>query len=270
MTWKFTDRKMQICAMFVLLTLSPFQSSFAKHTKHKSSDYKNSTKNGWFLGLEGGSVKPSLDNSTTIPNGSSTSPPNNVDYFSIGTPDRTTESAVLAGYRFVHKGRFFPSTSLAVRYQHINTFKVTGMIQQYSLPSFTNYDYKFYVSSDILSLQGKATIVQMGPFSPYISAGVGQANNNFSNYTEQAVSGVTPRLSPDFNNHTTTNLTYNVGVGVDWKITRKLSASLGYEYANLGRVKSGTGAQDDWNGDSLSFGTLKTQTVLMNVTYQIT
>lgn len=258
------------CALFVLLSFLPFHSSFANLPDQKSSTNKNQMNKGWFFGLDAGWVKPSLKNSTSVLNGNSAPAPNNSDLYTVNNPGSTSEVTGYAGYRFIRDTWFVPSTSVAVRYQHINRFTVKGTVQQYSLPTFTNYNYSFNLSSDVLSLQGKADLFQIGFLAPYFGAGIGIATNKFGNYNEQATSGVTARVSPDYANRSYTNATFNIGAGFDFQINRNFSATLAYEYTNLGTVKSGKGEGDSWTGEALQFGLLRAQMVSFSVYYQLT
>lgn len=223
--------------------------------------------NGWFFGAEIGGALPQLKNSTTVFNGSTQPAPNNVDLYSINEPGSTPNYSLYFGYHFVRLSQSFPYFNLALRYQHLNSFKVKGTVEQYSLPAFVNYNYSLNAYSNVYGLFGKLALYQFHRLAPYISAGIGLAQNRTNNYTEQATSGVTPRTSPDYSGAYLDNLMYSLGIGLDFQINRQVSASLGYEFSNLGKIKMGHGNGDFWQGQTLSLGTLKTNAILLSINY---
>ena len=102
--------------------------------------------------------------------------------------------------------------------------------------------------------------------SPYLGLGLGVASNSTTTYTESPLSGVTPRVSPAFAARTNNNFTYNVGAGLDYKISYRSILSLGYEFQNLGRIQSDYGAST-WSTDLLNLGTYTSNAVLLNFCY---
>lgn len=255
------NKTTRITAAVLSLNLLYLPLSFAKTT------YPS----GWFLGAEAGVVFPHLKSSTTVPNGSEVGSPYNMDLYTIKNPNTTQNFALDFGYRFTRKKHaFIPFYTLALRYQHVNSFKIKGMVEQYSDPEFLNYDYSLNASSNIFSFFGKADLCQYKSISPYISASVGLVENQISNYSEQAVSGVSlPRIDPAYAGTSSHNFMYSAGVGFDYRINRQCTASLGYEFANLGKLKTGKGKNDNWQSESLSLGTLKTNAILLSVSYQL-
>jgi opacity protein-like surface antigen len=132
-----------------------------------------------------------------------------------------------------------------------------------------NYNYQINASSNIFALLGKVDLYDFHSFDPYLTLGLGVANATLKGYQESPESGIIARVSPDYQSHTSSSFTYSLGLGVDYFITPKITASLGYEYADLGNIKSGDGTST-WSGSSLSFGKLTTHTVLLSVFYQLT
>ncbi|MDX1902331.1 MAG: outer membrane beta-barrel protein [Gammaproteobacteria bacterium] len=241
---------------------------FTAFNPAQSFAYATPKNSGWFIGAGGSWNWSSLGNSASVANGSLAPPPSNSDLYTINTPSSHAGFQIYAGYRFVRAARLFPYYSFAFRYTHIAEGQTRGVIQQYSSPTFQNYNYSVNFNTDIYGIEAKLDLYQFGALSPYLSAGAGIVNNSVYNYQETAVSGVTPRISPDFGSSDQNNFAFNLGVGIDYQITQNLSASLGYEYANLDKL-TGTGKGADWVGQPISFGTLKNNTVLLNVFYQI-
>lgn len=225
------------------------------------------TPSNWFVSGDLGLLMPSLGNSsTTINNGSTTQPP--TDIYLISKPGVAPTLALQGGYRWTRINPWFSSFSLGLRYQYLTSFKTSGTIQQYASAANTNYDYNLNVSAHVLSVLGKLDIYQFKHFAPYVTLGLGQAFANVAGYSESPLGDVIPRNSAGFQNKNNLNMTYSAGLGVDYKFNRKLSMSLGYEYANFGKLKTGNGSAA-WSNQSLSLGALSSSAILLGLRYQI-
>ena len=84
--------------------------------------------------------------------------------------------------------------------------------------------------------------------------GVGQAFTYIGGYTEDPLGNVQPRVNPSYQSKSAVNTVLSVGAGVDYIFNRLWSMSLGYEYASLGKLKTGNGSTANWTNQSLSFG----------------
>jgi opacity protein-like surface antigen len=222
----------------------------------------------WFVGVSAGVAWPGLPNSATVPNGFPFAPPQNLDLFSIQVPSAAATWALNVGYRWVRSTAFFPLMSLALRYAHINAFNASGLIEVASDPLYTNYSYSAKISPNIFTLFGKIDIYNFHSFLPYISLGLGESWNTFTNYTQQGINDTYSQPGTQFGDNTTARFTYNFGVGIDYLINPRSTLSLGYEYADLGKVISGNGTQL-WSNTSLSMGDLTSNTVLLGINYQL-
>ena len=223
-----------------------------------------------FVGVGAGASWSDLPNHTTVPNGSGQPAPYDVDRYSIDQPSANAMWALDIGYRWIQPTRFLPRYSLAFRYQHFNNIDVNGQIDQYSLPDFNNYNYSADINANTFMLLGKFNLFECHSFSPFVSVGIGETLNETSNYKEQALSGITARVSPDYETNTVSNFTYSVGAGIDYIINQSFSMSLEYEYIDLGQAKMGHGAADSgWSGQSLTLGTLTSNVLMLGVSYQI-
>ena len=220
----------------------------------------------WFVGASGGVAFSSVANtSQSLANGSSYPSPYNTDLYTIQNPDATMAWSLYGGYRWETIREWFPDINLALRYQHLDSVSVNGTIDQYSLPGFVNYSYTANGSSNALSAFGKVDIYQYRSILPYVSLGLGLAWNTMS-YSEQAYNGITPRVSPGYGG-TSTNFAYNVGLGLDYILNRRVTLSLGYEYASFGSM-SGSGTST-WSSDTLSLGSLSSNTLLFSAFYEL-
>lgn len=243
-------------ASLLLFTLTIFASSA------KAID---SPHNGWYLGAELGLTKPNLKNTTTVNNGSNYPAPSNQDRYSIHTSNMT-DLGVQLGYRFSRNASFIPAYSIGLRYQHLFQNKVQGSVIQYSLADFNNYRYAVNVQSNLLSLYSKIDIATLGPIMPYVDLGLGMVRSRISQFSESPNANITPRLSPSFAARTQGQFAYTLGAGIDITLMPKLWMNIGYDFQSLGNLSTGHG-NHAWSADRLNFGTFKTNTGLIGLTY---
>lgn len=232
--------------------------------------YKNdmaSSSGTVFIAGYGGTQRPTTDNHFTVNNGSGFPYPYDQDQYSR-TIHSSASAAAEVGYRWVRDTSFFPAYALSVRYQHIFDDNIGNQVTQYSLPEFDNYSYNWNVSSDIISLIGKLDLAEWGRVMPYISGGFGIAFNHATGFNETAYPGVTPRTSPGFRDYTATQFAYQLGLGVDFKMSNQLLLSLGYDYQNLKAFSSDQGVSS-WAGTTLSSSKFHTNTVMLGLTYLV-
>lgn len=259
----FLKRFLFILFLFVSTFMLESQAAFANYSTH---DYEK-TNNQWLVGIGGGGATRSLPSSTKISNGTPVSAPYNHDIFSINTSDRGGIFTLFGGYQWNRLTCLLPYYNLSLHYEHQLDASITGKVQQYALPQFTNYHYSMSLNSDILSIIGKVGIIKYKLLTPYLSVGIGTAFNHLNSYDELPIGSVFPaRINPGYGRHSNTNFAYTIGAGVDIFCDRNIWISLGYEYWNLGKVHSGSGA-GSWSSTQLNFGTLESNTLLATVTY---
>jgi opacity protein-like surface antigen len=219
----------------------------------------------WFASVGVGGAFPQLKSSLSVNNGSGFPAPYNEDRYST-----TNNSEVIigasAGRRWHQEDVWLPAVSFGGSYQHFFTTAAGGTVMQNSLPDFTNYNYQWGVSSNVVLATATLNLFQYNKISPYVNVGLGAAFNHANGYSESALPGVTPRISPNFAENTSGNFAYNLGVGVDLQPMPQFMASLGYLYQDLGAVSSGVGTQT-WSGQSLRLGSYASNTLFMHVTY---
>ena len=219
----------------------------------------------WFIAGDVGVQVPTINNPLTVNNGSGFPSPNDLDSFTTGT-NAALLLGVDGGYQWQRESRYFPAYALGLRYKHFFNSNVGGQITQYSLPEFTNYNYKWNLSSDILLFTGKLDLVRFGAFSPFVNGGVGVTFNHASGYQETALNDVTPRISPSFGDYTQAAFAGSVGAGLDWQVNPKLILSLGYEYQSLGHIDSGAGT-GEWSGSALQSTDYHSNSAILSVNY---
>lgn len=146
------------------------------------------------------------------------------------------------GYVWSRPETWFPRYSVGANIRYVPNTSISGDVEQYSLPQFLNYIYTYDVNLLSALVVIKANIYRWQNFLPYILLGGGVTNYSASNYTEQATSGVTPRVNPAFNGGSGNNFTYELGIGVEYLILKNVSINLDYDYMNFGTIDSGVGA----------------------------
>ncbi len=216
----------------------------------------------WFITAGAGAEFPTAKGNISINNGSFFPAPYDTDTY---TTNQSSSALVIvmAGRRWERESKWIPAFSLGVLYQHSFLDTVKGTVSQYSLPEYTNYNYYWDLSSDIVLASAKLNLYAQNRFSPYITAGLGGAFNH-SSYSEEALPDVTPRLSPDFSGNNN-QFAYNVGAGIDFRASNNCIINVGYLYQNLGDISAqGSGA---WSDTSFGLRTYGLNEVLASATY---
>jgi opacity protein-like surface antigen len=222
----------------------------------------------WFAGIGAGATFLNVDNNHFISSGEGW--PDD-KYHNTGV-DATGLLVLDGGYQWARNSVWLPFYSLAVSYTYGFPAKVKGKVEQYSLPEFTNYNYQYKIQTQTFLAQIKADLYRWRCLMPFLLAGAGVSLNNASNYAEQPVPGVTPRISPGFKGQTNTYFSYVFGAGLDYIVQKNIWASLTYEYSNLGRAQTGSGVNTvtltgtNYASDNLKTN-VKSNAVFLSVTY---
>lgn len=225
-------------------------------------------KGQWTIGADFGITFPYSNHTMTVNNGSDYPEPLNVDQFSVAQQHHPAVFGVQIGRRWERAEQWVPAYAASLRYQHLFTQDLHGSISQYSLPEFKNYSYRWGMSAEVLSLNGKINIVRFGRVMPYVDAGLGVSLNRGMSYQESAYEDVTPRVSPGFTSHRQGQFYYNAGAGLDVQLTPQVIVYGGYNYQHFGRMSSGRG-QSTWAGERLSLRNFASNTVLVGLTYVV-
>lgn len=223
--------------------------------------------NHWFVQLQGGVVFPLSQSNILVDNGSNFPPPANVDAYSVKQSNQGT-IALTVGDRIAMQSPLINHYTLSGRLQYVFSANVGDTIMQYSLPEFLNYNYDWKLSTLALTADTKLNLFHFSKFSPYVNGGLGVSFNEARSFNETAFSDVTPRISPAFSNHTSTQFTYHAGAGLDFLLIPNWLFSAGYEFESFGDFSSGKG-QSTWSGEALRLGNYQTNTLLFGVTYLI-
>lgn len=222
----------------------------------------------WIAGVGAGATFINVDNNHYVSPGGGWP----VDRYHNNSVDATGLLALNGGYQWALNSAWLPYYSLAASYTYGFPAKVKGNVEQYSLPEFTNYNYQYKIQTQTFLAQIKADLYQWRGLMPFLLAGAGVSLNNASNYAEQAVPGVTPRINPAFTGQTNTYFSYVFGAGLDYILQKNIWVNLTYQYSNLGKAQTGPGTNASMlTGMNYATDNLKTNvrsnSVLLGVTY---
>ena len=214
--------------------------------------------NHWHLGVGVGGTFPHLDNSFIKtgdgwPEDKYTANPDGSVFFSFFT-----------GYTWENDNLWLPAYSLRLNYLYGLSADVDGHVEQFSLPEFKNYKYQYQLQSQALLGVLKVDLYRYRNIMPFVSAGLGVAWNKFSDYDEQALEGITPRVSPQFASRTHSDFAYTFGAGFDFSVTERLSLTLEYNFDGFGHLESGE--SQGYGGDNIE-SELNTNMILLSVVF---
>lgn len=222
-------------------------------------------KNHWYVSAGGGMEYPHFNAASRVNNGSGFTPPANQDIYSFQN-NHHPFLTLSTGYRYAATRLWLPALSLGLNYQYLPSNDIGGHIVQYSDPTFTNYNFRWDITTQLLLAAAKLNLFQYHHLMPYVSAGMGAAYIRASSYHETALAGVTPRTSAGFAENTNTQFAYTLGAGLDYQINSTWLVSGGYQYLNLGKIRSGSGSAG-WSGQSLYLGYYRSNELLINLIY---
>lgn len=248
------DMKRILCTV-ALLSLTASAVSSAASTNH----------NAWYASGGIGMDYPHFNANWRVNNGSGFAPPANQDIYTFQN-NHHPYLTLATGYRFVRNNAYLPALSLGLNYQYLPSNDVGGQIVQYSTPSFTNYNFKWDITAQLLLLSAKLNIYKYQNLMPYISAAAGAGYIRASSYGETAYPDVTPRTSAGFAESTNTQFVYTLGLGADYQMKSNLLATLGYQYLDLGKIRSGSGS-GSWQSATLNLGRYRSNELFLSLTY---
>jgi opacity protein-like surface antigen len=222
----------------------------------------------WYLGVGAGRSFYQMDSDNYINPGPGW--PND-HYYKNSIHDSSFVEAN-AGYSWVRFNDWFPAVSLGLRYDYSMNGKVSGNINQYNLGQFRNYSYSYKFNRQTLLGMFKLDIYKYNCFMPFVLVGAGMSYNKGSNYVEQPLANVTPRISPGYSSNSTYNFSYIVGAGIDYAFRDDIWATLEYNYGDFGNVRTGNGQVVpsipgiDYSTQHLT-NKIKANTLLLSFTY---
>lgn len=146
----------------------------------------------------------------------------------------------------------------SIRFMPIGSVPVSGYVWELYTPAFTNLAYKYRLKSDILLFENAVSWTS-SPLRPSFILGVGRATNRVSYYEEYALNNYTIILSEKFKNSKSTELAYEIGVGLDYPI-KKAVIELAYRFVNVGQASLGLSPSQN-STDRLSTGQINYHTI---------
>lgn len=194
-------------------------------------------------------------------------------YVSNGISDQPF-FALSGGYTWARPNDWLPYYSLGLKLMYVSTSTVSGYIDQYSLPTFRNYDFKYDVQLLNVMATAKVDLYRWKDFMPYLTGGLGLTNYYTSQYSETATSGVTPRVSPGFGDGSGNNFSYTLGVGVDYVVKQNLWVNLEVNYNSFGNVGTDNGQNyatltgTNYDDESLK-NSISATSVFLGLTYYV-
>jgi len=143
--------------------------------------------------------------------------------------------------------------------------RLNGIIWDDADPQFDNYSYHYIISHSHIAIKGKLLKDCGYWFIPWVSGSIGLGFNRAHNFIN------TPLIfealpNANFANHTTTALTYTLGIGVQKSINDQWQVGIGYEFADWGKSKLERAAGQTMHS-GLKLSHLYTNGVLFNLTY---
>lgn len=220
----------------------------------------------WYLAGQLGGQTATTDSSTTVHNGSGFPAPFDRDIYTASNRNMAVLLGLEAGKRWDISHAWLSAFSIGLRYQYFMNTDVHGEVIQFSLPQFTNYDYKWQSASNLLLANAKLNFKQYQQFSPFVNAGLGGVFYRDGKYSETALADVTARISPNYGSRSGGQFAYQLGAGIDYRFSETTILNAGYQFSNLAQMQSGSGT-DSWSSQSLHFGNLHSNAFLLGMTY---
>jgi opacity protein-like surface antigen len=138
----------------------------------------------------------------------------------------------------------YPGLSLraGVEYNSFGNMSINGVNTVGIDPgTATNYYYQYdYQTQQVLGVV-KLLATTYERFHVYGEVGLGAALNQLSHYNATTAQTGNINITPDFNNHSQTQFSYTLGLGVEADITQNVRVGVGYRYSNFGTPTFGNG-----------------------------
>ncbi|HFK5879033.1 TPA: outer membrane protein [Legionella pneumophila] len=202
-----------------------------------SISYAHSIQGNWYIGENIGVAFPKIIDNHFVATGIGWPD----DQYSNHNIDSAAFFSLLGGYQWSTQNNWIPFFSLGIRYSYVTPSTVNGTILQYSLPEFENYNFQYKIQRQTYLGMIKANIVRYYNVMPFLTVGLGWSTNKVSHYFDTPLLGITPRISPAFQNHTNSHFSYILGAGIDYIVKNNLWLGLEYHYGDFGQAQTGFG-----------------------------
>ena len=147
---------------------------------------------------------------------------------------------------------------------------LSGNIWDFEDPRFNNYNYTYSLQHAHLTLKGKLLLEMKNAFSPWVSGGLGVGFNRSSEFTTTSTlyeAIVLP--GSNFTQNTTASLTYTLGCGLQYALTKDWRIGVGYEFADWGSSALGKAPLQTEGSQGLSLSHFYTNGLLFNLTWLV-
>lgn len=144
--------------------------------------------------------------------------------------------------------------------------QLQGVIWDDADPEFDNHRYNYKVRQTRIAVKGKLLFSnETFLLTPWVSGSAGIGFNRARSFSNTPV--IFEALpNPNFSNHTETDFTYTLGVGVQKSLNGHWQVGVGYEFADWGKSELGHTSGQTLN-TGLKLNHLYTNGVLLNLTY---
>jgi len=258
-----------------IFTLGFYGNIFANESyKNNQEFFKN--KGSWFITADAGAMWPNFNNISLVTNGVSSSKYSNINILSQRTDNIKSMLDLSLGYKWKLDNNFIKALGFGLRYEYIFLDSIKGDVIDDKLLLTNNYVYNWRLNSSILSFFSKVNIFKYKQLMPYINAGLGASFNNASGYEIKSLGLTAPGVKPlvllvpvsskGLSPYSQTQLSYNVGAGLDILLSGNFIMNLGYEYIYLGNFRSGKG-ESTLSETYLNTDKASANTLLIGITY---
>ena len=175
---------------------------------------------------------------------------------------------IFIGLQFPLNSDFSWQTGLS--YYHTSDFTENGILHQFSNFSmdYDNFNYSYKFSSQQLLWESKFSTSFHTLFHPYIVGGIGPSWNEASNYSETSRYDYSGPPHIPFANHTTSNLSYLLGFGIDMNLSSHFLIGIGYRFDDFGKLSLGQSPAME-SGATLVSSPLIAQEIVLQLTYAL-
>ncbi len=164
--------------------------------------------------------------------------PSEVDTTAVNTANNAALYRAGVGYHFfhaqLHHRKFINDLLAQVNYYHSSS-TIKGDVLQNGAPGASNFTFSAPINTDRLMLDIKPSLFTYHHVSPYLVAGAGVAWNRVS-YSETANSPSYAPYATSLPSASQTATAYDLGFGIDARITHQLYASVEYLWTHLGNA----------------------------------
>ncbi len=145
-----------------------------------------------------------------------------------------------AGYQFKLARQFLLIDRISLGLDAYYQTKITGKGGIYLNNTLKVANYKVDLDSKQLFLDSKINFADFAHLSPFIMLGIGYALNTANGYSETPTTG---GYQPShYGSKSTSNFAYQLGVGIDYRLTTQTAIALSYMYVNAGKAHLATGS----------------------------